>query len=430
MGLIDRYILRAVVTPLVLALCIAAMLLLLEQMLRLFDFVLAEQGPVDVVWRMLANLVPHYLGLALPLGVFLGIMLAFRRLSLSSELDAISSSGISFARLLRPIYGLVLILLVFDFLLVAFIQPYGRYQYEQIRYDVTSGAFGIRIQSGEFIQLADGVTIRFGAINGQTREAQDVFLERISSDGTRNTIASERGTLSATPDLRKLNMKLMDGRNITLDKNNIQIQALNFDTFDTTLDLPASSVFRSRGADAQEALFTELLTTVQEGKTGSREKYNNYRAALHWRLMQPLSFLIIPILAVGMGVTGRRRASNVKPILGIAILIAFHEIVQEWGQVMVAEGNSSPYLTIWVPYALFGLLSFYLYTRSIDQAKSARLMGRNQTKPIRVAVAQDKLAHAKIGGVTNPRKGTIDGSLTTDGGTQFDTDFDVLKRDH
>ena len=57
-------------------------------------------------------------------------------------------------------------------------------------------------------------------------------------------------------------------------------------------------------------------------------------------------------------------------------------------------------------------------------------MGRNQTKPIRVAVAQDKLAHAKIGGVTNPRKGTIDGSLTTDGGTQFDTDFDVLKRDH
>ena len=96
MHLIDRYILRAVATPLILALCVAGMLLMMEQMLRLFDFVLAEQGPVDVVWRMLANLVPHYLGLALPLGAFLGVMLAFRNLSMSSELDALSSSGASF----------------------------------------------------------------------------------------------------------------------------------------------------------------------------------------------------------------------------------------------------------------------------------------------------------------------------------------------
>lgn len=102
MGLLDRYILRSVATPLTLALCTAAALLLIEHMLRLFDFVLAEQGPVDVVWRMLANLVPHYLSLALPLGAFLGVLLAFRNLSMSSELDAMKSSGASFGRLLRP----------------------------------------------------------------------------------------------------------------------------------------------------------------------------------------------------------------------------------------------------------------------------------------------------------------------------------------
>ena len=109
--------------PLLLALGVAAMLLLLEKMLRLFDFVLTEQGPVDVVWQMLANLMPHYFGLALPLGTFLGVMLAFRNLSLSSELDALSSSGASFVRLLRPVYALVLVLMAFDFLLVSYIQP-------------------------------------------------------------------------------------------------------------------------------------------------------------------------------------------------------------------------------------------------------------------------------------------------------------------
>ncbi|MEL6359565.1 MAG: LptF/LptG family permease, partial [Pseudomonadota bacterium] len=151
MGLIDRYILKTVATPLILSLCIAGMLLLLEQMLRLFDFVLAEQGPVDVVWRMLAHLLPHYMSLALPLGAFLGVLLAFRNLSLSSELDALNSSGASFGRLMRPVFGLIAILMVFDFILVGYIQPLAGYQYRQLKFDVTNGAFGIKIPQGEFV---------------------------------------------------------------------------------------------------------------------------------------------------------------------------------------------------------------------------------------------------------------------------------------
>ena len=59
------------------------MLLLLDKMLRLFDFVVSEGGPVSVVWQMLANLIPEYLALGIPIGLLLGILLAFRRLALS-----------------------------------------------------------------------------------------------------------------------------------------------------------------------------------------------------------------------------------------------------------------------------------------------------------------------------------------------------------
>ena len=59
MAFLDRYLLRTAFTPLAVSLFVAALLLLLEQMLRLLDFVLHENGPVDVVWRMLAFLVPH-----------------------------------------------------------------------------------------------------------------------------------------------------------------------------------------------------------------------------------------------------------------------------------------------------------------------------------------------------------------------------------
>ncbi|WP_397598862.1 LptF/LptG family permease, partial [Sphingorhabdus sp.] len=87
--------------PLLATLAIAASLLLLDKMLTLFDFVAAEGGPVSVVWRMLANLIPEYLSLGIPIGLLLGILLAFRKLATSSELDIFRAVGMSYLRLLR-----------------------------------------------------------------------------------------------------------------------------------------------------------------------------------------------------------------------------------------------------------------------------------------------------------------------------------------
>ena len=54
---IDRYIFRLVVVPMLGVFALAASLLLLDKMLRLFDFVAVEGGPVGVVFKMLMS--PH-----------------------------------------------------------------------------------------------------------------------------------------------------------------------------------------------------------------------------------------------------------------------------------------------------------------------------------------------------------------------------------
>lgn len=385
MPLIDRYILRAVATPLLLALGVAAMLLMLEQMLRLFDFVLAEQGPVDVVWRMLANLVPHYLGLALPLGAFLGVMLAFRNLSMSSELDALSSSGASVLRLMRPIYMLIFVLMALDFLLVSYVQPYARYTYQQIRFDVTSGALGIKIPAGEFVDITDRVTIRLGEINAETRDARDIFLERRSLDGGLTTITAKYGAISTTPEITSLLLNLEQGRQVIVDPARERIQALNFDSFDLEVDLPGIDVFRERGGDEREATINEIVRLLRNETPQSSPLYEEYRAGLHWRIIHPLTFLVMPILAVAMGVTGRRRASNLKPVIGVAILIVYHEVLEEWGKVVAANGVMSPYLSMWGVFAIFAAVSLFLYTGSIDQARTAKVMKRRAEEPVRIA---------------------------------------------
>lgn len=385
MGLIDRYILRTVATPLILSLCVAAMLLLLEQMLRLFDFVLAEQGPIDVVWRMLANLLPHYLSLALPLGAFLGILLAFRNLSLSSELDALNSSGASFGRLMRPVYGLIAFLMIGDFLLVGYIQPYAGYQYRELKFDVTSGAFGITIPQGEFVRVNDDVTIRFGSIDPDTQKAQDIFLELTDSTNERTIITARSGSLSAADGLSKLILRLNTGRQMFLNEANETLRVLDFNAFDVDIDLPMSSPFRARGGEKDEATFTELWQFLNQPDARASPLYHPYRAGFHWSIIHPLTFLVMPILAVAMGVTGRRRASSLKPIVGMAILIVYHELLEEWGQVAAAQGQLSPYVSMWGLLAIFLIVSGFLYAGSIDKARLANWMARRDDKPIRVS---------------------------------------------
>lgn len=384
MGVIDRYILRAVATPLILALCVAGMLLLLEKMLRLFDFVLAEQGPVNVVWRMLGNLLPHYLGLALPLGTFLGILLAFRNLSLSSEIDALNSSGASFGRLMRPIYGLVFGLMALDFLLVGYIQPYAQYQYSEIRFDVTSGAFGIKIPQGEFVDVSDSTTIRLGKVNPETRKAQEVYLEREASDGSRTIVTAQSGSISTTPDLETLLMKLDQGRQLLVDPTGKTLRTLEFDTFDIEVDLPDIGVFRPRGNSHEEATFGELSSFLKTETPRSSKKWYEYRAGFHWTIIHPLTFLVMPVLAIAVGITGRRRATALKPIIGVAILIVYHELLEEWGQVVAAEAKLSPYISMWGLLALFATISGFLYFGSIEKSRAARVTNRRSRETIRI----------------------------------------------
>jgi lipopolysaccharide export system permease protein len=384
MGLLDRYILRSVATPLTLALSVAAALLLIEHMLRLFDFVLAEQGPVDVVWRMLANLVPHYLSLALPLGAFLGVLLAFRNLSMSSELDAMNSSGASFGRLMRPIYGLLVFLAIFDFVLVGYIKPFARYEYDKIRFDVTSGAFGIKIPQGEFVDITDDVTIRLGKVDAVAREAKDIFLEMREPKGRRTVITAEKGGISTNPEISRLLLKLSRGRQLFIDNDGARLRTLDFDSLDIEIQLPAIAVFRPRGSEADEATFTEIIRLLGSDNPKSSPLWTPYRAQLHWTILHPLTFLALPILAVAMGVSGRRHASNLKPVLGVAMLIVYHELLEEFGLVTAAQGQVSPYISMWGLFAVFIGVSVWLYRSSIDQIRATKAEESREEETVRV----------------------------------------------
>src|SRR3546814_4581438 len=89
----------------------------------------------------------------------LGILLAFRKLALSSEIDALRSVGFSYWRLLRVPYIYACALALLNLGIVGYIQPYARYAYEGLRFELRSGALGASIKEGEFAKLGKRMTM-------------------------------------------------------------------------------------------------------------------------------------------------------------------------------------------------------------------------------------------------------------------------------
>src|SRR2546423_9742815 len=197
-ALIDRYLARSIAVPLIGSLILAAMLLILDKMLRLFQYVVDAGGPVSVVWRMLANLLPEYLSLGIPIGLMLGILLAFRKLALSSELDSMRGIGVGYGRLLRVPYSYAIPLAAINLIIVGYLEPYTHYRYEGLRFDLKSGALGAAIKVGEFNQLGKHITLRIDRSENNGTQLHGIFVESEQSNGMSIAATAQRGRFLAT----------------------------------------------------------------------------------------------------------------------------------------------------------------------------------------------------------------------------------------
>ena len=343
---VDFYILRNTVVPLFATLGISALLLLLEKMLSLFDFVINQGGPIDIVWQMLGNLMPQYLTLVIPLAMFLGVLLSIRKLALSSELEALTSCGLSLHRLLVPSISIAVLLLIINVIVVGFVQPYSRYAYEELIFDVRSGALGAAIKSNEFTNLGEGLTLRIEETRESGQELVDIFAQKEDPDGHIFSVSAKRGNFFASPDQKYIVLRLFEGTLIDFDAGQNRPRILNFDMHDLPLEVPMFEQFRSRGDEASEMTFLELWTLRASGDSA-------VTATLHSRIARAISILIVPFLAVPLGLVAKRS-------VGVFILLLYHKVL-EFGLDFAADGSLSPWLSIWFPTAIFIFITARLY---------------------------------------------------------------------
>jgi lipopolysaccharide export system permease protein len=356
---IDRYIAKLIFVPLLGTLCLAAMLLILDRMLRLFDFVVSEGGPVTVVWRMLANLIPEYLGLAVPVGLTLGVLLAFRKLALSSELDTLRAVGLGYGRLLRVPYVYALVLLAANFWIVGFLQPKAQYAYQELRCELSSGALGASIKVGEFTHLGRGMTMRVERSENHGTDLYGVFLRIANRNGSIIAAAADRGTFLATDDPDVILFRLSNGRLVNNQPGYRTPRVLSFQQHDLPITMPAIENFRGRGDGTKELTIFELFRLGSDPNVPQARR-NAIRANFHFRMVEVAMMLLVPLLAIALAVPPKRSTSGLGIFVAIIFVVVYHK-VNQYAEQMGALGRFDPTVALWVPFLIFGGSIIWMY---------------------------------------------------------------------
>ena len=360
----DRHVLKQIASPLAAAMAIGLLMLLSERLVRLLDTTLGKKNSFGVVFEMLAYLVPHYLGTAIPAALFLGLLFGFSRMSANSETDAFMAAGVGLNRLARPVIVLAGLLSLASLFIVGWAQPYTRYAYRSVVFDVQNVEFFYLAEEGVFMQA--GVRTFILDTLDRNRNAFDhVFIYDNDGKGGSETVTATRGALVEVPNHSRPVLRLEQGHRLKFKEKplhakpgTVHPEITEFALSDTPLGEINKKLFRPRGDDERELTLPELFARLASPPKDTTEQA--MRTEIHKRLVNGVTPLILPFLALPFTIGGRRSRRAYRFGVALVIIIAFHEIVQQ-GSVAAHSGNISPWIAMWLPLGVLALFAGWRY---------------------------------------------------------------------
>lgn len=354
---LDRYVLARTLMPLSAALLIALLALLLERMVRIMEMLVNQGGPIILVLKLLANLVPHYLGVALPLALFLGVMLAATRLSADGELDGLQGAGISLNRLLWPLLGLSFILTLAMFATTGWLQPHTRYQYRALLYVATSSMVDLAIEKGATFNRFGDYTIVVDDIVDRGLTLRGVYIHKVTPQGGIEIMTARSGTAARVPEDFSILLKLRDGRRLDTPADGGRLSVLSFDALDLPLELTGAAAFRPRNAE-RELTLPELLGQARE-RTLDVKPWR-IETEIHTRLVRTISTFFMPFLGLALGLAAPRGQRVAGVAFGFALIAIFHYGLN-FGEKAADLGKVSPLVSLWLPFLVLAALAIWAF---------------------------------------------------------------------
>ncbi|MDH4555217.1 LPS export ABC transporter permease LptF [Pseudomonas sp. BN417] len=361
--IVFRYLSREVLVTLS---AVSAVLLVIIMSGRFIKYLAqAAQGVLDpgVLFMIMGFRIPGFLQLILPLGLFLGFLLAYGRLYLDSEMTVLTATGMSQQRLMA--YSLAPALLVA--LAVAWLSlglaPQGVSQVARILNEQDALTEFDTLVPGRFQAMKGGDRVTYSeTLSSDRGELAGVFISerRISRQDGKDrgvgVLVAEKGRQHIQPDGSRY-LILQNGYRYDGNPGKADYRIIHYETYGVLLPKPEIS---SEIGEREAVPTSELI-----GSTDPR-----YQAELQWRLSIPLLVFIVTLLAVPLSRVNPRQGRFLKLLPAILLYMAYLSmLIAARGQ--LDKGRIPMAVGLWWVHGLFlavGLLLLYWEPLSLKWA--------------------------------------------------------------
>jgi lipopolysaccharide export system permease protein len=360
---LDWYTLRSLFGPLLLCLSVLLLALLLLRLLRLFDMAAATGASTLLVAKMAASLVPHFLGLAVPVAFFAAIFMAVARTGDDNELDAMLATGRSITRMAAPYFLVAAALCAFNFYLFGYLQPQSRYGLHVIEHEAKNTSWDARMESERFMKVKQGFTLSADAVGPDGRDLTNVFVERRDAE-SEEIITAERGRLVPAPDGKRLLLELYNGQ-VARGYRGGRVRVMKFQEWYGNQDFTAvPPPFRERGESVRELTLPELRSPpagIATEAAGTAKRGGEFHGRLAWMLLP----LLLPLLALPLGMAAKRGRRAPGTVFATLTLLILYEALQ-FGESLAETGRAPAWIAVWLPVLLFAALGLWLFRSSLQ----------------------------------------------------------------
>ena len=130
--IITRYLTREVLNALLLITIILLLAFLCQQVVRYLNYAALGKIPTNILFQLVSFEIPYLLALLLPLGLYLGILLAYGKLGTQNEMAILQMAGFGSRRLMRLTTWIALMVTVVVLALMLWVNPFISSKLQQI----------------------------------------------------------------------------------------------------------------------------------------------------------------------------------------------------------------------------------------------------------------------------------------------------------
>lgn len=378
MKTLDRYLVREVLPPFLLALGLFTFLLAVNPMLEQAQMLLAKGVDLPTVGLLLVTLLPQALGLTIPMALLAGLLMGLGRLSGDRETVALLACGVSPMRLLRPVLIFGLLAASVDLYVMTSLIPNSNQRFREITYGLLVKQGESDIKSGVFYEGFPGKVLFVREARPEGGWAGVILADTHESDRPSITLAPS-GHLELDPVKREVAIVLPgeSERYVPGEEDGVYDKSR---AKDVRFSVDPASVFGSGDAMMGRGRAEMTIADLRQAEAEKRAQ----GVSPHPEIMQrhqmfsfPVACFVFALVGVALGIHTRKEGKLGGFTLGIGVIFVYYGIMQ-MAEALTKGGRLDPAWSRWVPnivVGVLGIVALWMRARRAGRDVTIRLPG-------------------------------------------------------